>query len=240
MSRLLALALLCAAPAALASAGRVVKLEGAATRTAAGGKAQALQVGSAIERFDVLEVKPQGLLKLELADGSELALDEKSKLAITQADFAGQELKAFSATLSAGKLWSRVKQLAPEATYEVRTQRAVAGVRGTIFRIDADALIQGARARRADVVRVVEGQVRVSPSATVAAKSRAAPAPPASGPRTAVAGPTEISAAAWEQRFAVLQEKTQLWVGVDLWEQAELDAAALGDRFQKWVDAARR
>lgn len=238
MSRLLAMALLCAAPAAPASAGRVAKLEGAATRTAAGGTAQPLQIGSAVEREDLLEVKPQGLLKLELADGSELALDEKSKLAITQADFEGRDLKAFSATLSAGKLWSRVKKFAPKATYEVRTLRAVAGVRGTIFRIDADALIQGARARRADVVRVVEGQVRVSPTAKVAAKSKAAPAPPANGPRTAVAGPTEISVEAWESRFVVLQEKTQLAVGVDLWEQAELDAAALGDRFQKWVDAA--
>lgn len=235
MSRLALAALLLAAPA-FAAVGKVVKLEGAATRTAAGGKKAPLALEAAIELGDAIETAAAARLKLELTDGSVIALDEKSRLEITEADFQGVEVSAFSATLSAGKLWTKVKKLLGDSKYEVKTQRAVAGVRGTIFRIDADALIKGARGRKADVVRVVEGVVRVSPSALVASKSKGQVKPEARGPRTQVAGPTEITADAWEKKFVELQNNSQLAVGIDLWEQAELDQAAMSDRFQKWVE----
>ena len=243
------LLLLLAPSLALAAVGKVVKLDGAATRTASDGKKEDLKPDAAIELKDVIEVAPKGLLKLELTDGSVIALDEKSRLEITEADFKGMEVSSFSATLSAGKLWTKVKKLMGESKYEVKTQRAVAGVRGTIFRIDADTLVKAAKGRKADVVRVVEGVVGVSPSKEVAAKSRAsapkanAKAPVAvngvTGPRTQVAGPTEISADEWEKKFVELQKNTQIAVGIDLWEQAELDKAAMNDRFQKWVDAEK-
>ena len=237
MIRLAAVTLLLSG-SAFASVGKVVKLQGGATRTSAEGKKEALAVDAAIELKDVIEVAAKGALKLELSDGSVIALDEKSRLEINEADFKGQDVSAFSATLSAGKLWTKVKKLLGDSKYEVKTQRAVAGVRGTIFRIDADALIKGARGRKADVVRVIEGTVRVNPSAEVARKSKAAaPAAVAKGPRTQVAAPAEITADEWEKKFAELQQNQQIAVGIDLWEQAELDRAALNDRFQKWVEA---
>jgi hypothetical protein len=112
----------------------------------------------------------------------------------------------------------------------------VAGVRGTIFRIDADTFIKGAKGRKADVVRVIDGVVGVSPSKEVASKSKAAARPVQKGPRTEVAGPTLVTADEWEQKFVELQKNTQIAVGIDLWEQAELDQAALNDRFAKWVE----
>ena len=237
MIRLALSALLLLAPlTASAAVGKVQKLEGGATRTPEGGKAEDLQVGGEIQLKDTIEVKAKGMLKLELTDGSVLALDEKSKLVINEADFEGQERKGFSAFLGAGKLWTSVKKALGGAKYEVTTQRAVAGVRGTIFRIDADALVKAAnKGRKADVVRVVEGVVRVNPSKEVAEKSKAAkPAP--KGPRTQVAGPQEITADEWEKKFVELQKNTQIAVGIDLWEQAEIDSAAMNDKFQKWVN----
>jgi hypothetical protein len=234
--RVAAVALLLAAPS-FASVGKVVKLQGGATRTTADGKKAALAVDAAIELKDVIDVAAKGALKLELTDGSVIALDEKSRLEINEADFKGQDVSAFSVTLTAGKLWTKVKKLLGDSKYEVKTQRAVAGVRGTIFRIDADALIKGAKGRKADVVRVIEGTVRVNPSADVASKSKPTATVDKKGPRTQVAGPTEITADEWEKKFVELQQNQQIWVGVDLWEQAELDRAALNDRFQKWVEA---
>ena len=239
----LAVALALAPAAAWAEIGKVTALEGGASRTGADGKSAALEVGSAIELKDKLEVKAGGMLKLTLNDGSVIALDSGSRLEITLADFEGQERRGFGAFLGAGKIWTSVKKALGGAKYEISTQRAVAGVRGTVFRIDADALLaaaskggKSAKGRRADVVRVLDGVVRVNPSAEVAKKSKAAAPPKApKGPRTQVAGPQEISADAWEARFVELQQNTQIAVGVDIWEQAELAQKDIDDKFQKWA-----
>ena len=49
-------------------------------------------------------------------------------------------------------------------------------------------------------------------------------------------GPTEITADEWEKKFVELQKGQQIVVGVDLWEQAEIEAAAKNDAFSKWIE----
>lgn len=225
---------------ALAEVGKVQVLDGAAARKPKEGAEVMLAVGTPIELGDTLVVK-KGSLKLELTDGSVIMLGDGAKLVITEAEFDGQERKGFSAVLEAGKLWTKVKKALGGAKYEVSTERAVAGVRGTIFRIDADTLVKAAKgngkARKASIVRVVDGVVNVKPSAAVARASTAAAAkPPPKGPRVQVAGPQEISSDEWEKRFVDLQKNQQIVVGVDLWEQAELEVAAQNDAFAKWVE----
>ncbi len=231
------------ASAAWADVGKVVLLGGAAKRAPKDGAGVALEVGSSIELGDTLTVD-KGNLKIELTDGSVIMLSEKSTLVINEAEFEGQERRGFGALLKAGSLWTKVKKAIGGARYEVATERAVAGVRGTIFRIDADALVKAAKgsskkARTASIVRVTEGVVNVKPSAAVAAASKSAvPKAVAAKPgtRVQVAGPTEISADEWEKRFVDLQQNQQVAVGVDLWEQAEIDAATRNDAFSKWIE----
>lgn len=227
---------LLAAQAALAEVGHVSKLDGGATRTPRGGQPVALAEGAAVELGDTLAVKPGGALKFELTDGSVIALAEKSTLVITEAEFEGQERKGFSGMLKGGSLWTKVKKALGGGKFEVTTERAVAGVRGTIFRIDADTLIKaaGGRGRTASVVRVVEGVVAVRPSKLVARTIKGATPP--RGKRVEVPGPREVSADEWEARFVELQQNTQIAVGVDLWEQAEYDAAAKRDAFARWLE----
>ncbi len=248
MIRLALAALLCATPALAESGireaklppkavGKVVKLEGSATRTNSDGKKHALKLDSAIESQDMLEVAAKGLLKLELGDGTVIALDEKSRLQMHDAVLHGTSLTWFSATLRPGRIWARVKPVVSGGKFEVKTLHSLSEVRGTIFRIDAEQLIKGAQGRKADVVRVYEGAVRVVPAAEVLAKSKPTASPKDGGTRAQVAGPTQVGWEEWEKKFAELQSNSQLTVGVDLWEQAELDRAALSDRFQKWIDA---
>lgn len=241
---LLAAAVLLAGQA-FAEIGKITVVEGNALRRPKEGAPVKLAVGTPIELGDTLDVDT-GNLKLELNDGSVIALGDKSKLVINEADFEGQERKGFSAVLEAGKLWTKVKKALGGAKYEVSTERAVAGVRGTIFRIDADTLVKAAKgkggkagnkARKASIVRVVEGTVNVKPSAAVIkASTAAAPPPKPKGPRTQVAGPQEISLDEWEKKFVDLQQNQQIVVGVDLWEQAEIEAAAKNDAFSKWLE----
>jgi hypothetical protein len=221
---------------AVADGGKIGTLEGDGSRTPKGGSAEPLKVGTAIELGDTLSVKTGGL-KFELNDGSVIMLGPASTLEVTEADFEGQERKGFSALLKAGSLWTKVKKALNGGKFEVSTERAVAGVRGTIFRIDADALVTAAKGkgkgRKASIVRVIEGAVRVNPSAAVAKTlKRALP----KGPRHEVAGPKEVNSDEWERIFATLAANQQIAVGTDLWEQAEVDTASKNDAFAKWVE----
>jgi len=238
MKRLFSLAALLCAVVASAEVGKVALLEGAATRTPRGGQAVALAKDSAIELGDTIEVK-SGNLKLVLTDESIIMLAPASKLEITEAEFEGQERKGFKALLQSGSLWTKVKKALGGGGYEVSTERAVAGVRGTIFRIDADKMVTASkppRARKASIVRIVEGTVNIRPSAMVAKASTGAAPPPKKGPRVQVAGPTEVSADEWEKKFVDLQQNQQIAVGVDLWDVAQFEEAARRDAFAKWIE----
>lgn len=220
---------------ALASIGKIAVLEGKATRAPQGGAAVDLAVGTEIELKDTLKVGPGGNLKLELNDGSQIALSEKAELYIDDAQFDGQDCKSFLGTLKSGALWTHVKKLLGGAKYEVKTERAVAGVRGTIFRIDADTLVKGAKTKArkpATVIRVVEGVVRVNPSAKIAKTLKGA-AP--KGGHVEVKGPQEVSADEWEKIFVQLQAGEAQAVGSDLFEAAELDEKLKNDAFSKWL-----
>ncbi|MCI0671540.1 MAG: FecR family protein [Myxococcaceae bacterium] len=238
---------------ALASVGTISRLDGTATRTPKGGATRPLVVGSTVELNDTLKVSADGNLKLTLTDQSVVMLGGGSELRIDEATFAGQDRKGFSAYLSVGKVWASVKKAlaGSDAKFEVTTDRAVAGVRGTIFRVDAIAAMKATspapKQRKqktlasATVVRVEEGRVAVEAQVR---KAKGAPGNVATGPqkpsrRVLVAGPQEVSAEEWERRFVELQRGQQVTVGMDLWEEAQVDAAALGDAFGKFVDANR-
>lgn len=235
MTRLLVVAVSLVSCLALAEVGKVAALEGEASRAPKGGAAEALKVGSPVELGDTLSVKT-GNLKFELNDGSVIMLAPASVLEITEAEFEGQERKGFSGLLKAGSLWTKVKKALGGGKFEVSTERAVAGVRGTIFRIDADALIKAAKGktqgRKASIVRVVEGAVRVNPTPAIAKTIK----PAKKGPRVEVPGPKEVTVDEWENIFTTLAANQQVVVGVDLWEQAEIDAASKADAFSKWIE----
>lgn len=239
MKRLFAVAVIVFSLAAFAEVGKVTVVEGKATRTPKGGAAVALAVGGLIELGDTVAVEG-GNLKLQLTDESVIMLAPGSKLEITEAEFQGQERKGFKAFLQSGSLWTKVKKALGGGGYEVSTERAVAGVRGTIFRIDADKMVTAAkppRARKASIVRIVEGVVNIKPSAAVAkASTAAAPPPKKKGERVQVAGPTEVTADEWEKKFVELQQNQQIAVGVDLWDVAEFEEAAKRDAFAKWIE----
>jgi hypothetical protein len=223
---------------ALADIGKISLLEGAGTRSGKDGKSEELKAGTAIQLEDTIKVK-KGNLKLELNDGSVIALAEGSELKINKADFEGQERKGdgFLGFLKAGKLWTQVKKAVGGAPFEVETERAVAGVRGTIFRVDADALVKGAKV---SVVQVHDGVVKVNPSAALKKQmGKLAKKQAPKGARVQVAGPTEVSADEWEKKFVELQANQQVIVGVDMFDQAELDQQTRNDAFGKWVEGKK-
>jgi len=253
--------------AALAAVGKVTLLKGSAQRTPKAGAAAALKVGSEIELGDTITVAGESNLKITLNDESLLLVGADSTLKIEEAKFEGLERRAFSARLTLGKVWAKVTKAVSgsEAKFEVTTDRAVAGVRGTVFRVDATKLLSAASSptpgtaptpkRGPTSVTTVKVSIgRVAVEAMV--KSMAMGAAPAgdkpvtsgtagtapSGPkkRVQVAGPQEISKEQWEKKFVELQQGQSITVGEELWKQADWAPEQDKDAFAVFIAEAGR
>jgi hypothetical protein len=195
-------------------------------------------VGSEVQLGDRVQVAPDSYLKLTLTDGSVLALGPGSVLEITEAQFAGQERQTFSAKLWVGQFWAKVaKALAgSDAKFQVSTDRAVAGVRGTIFRVDAVMAAERSHQARSappalerTVVKVVEGKVGVEAQV----KKKKAKSPP--GPRHEVAGPQEVTLEEWEKKFTELQANQQVVIGTSSFDQGSFNPKQK-DAFDRFAD----
>jgi len=235
-ARLPLLALVLLLPALCwAAVGKVALLEGKATRTPAGGAAVAVAVGTELEVGDLLTVG-KGNLKLQLNDDSVIMLGDGSTLTLDEASFGGQE-RSFLATLGIGKLWAKVSKAVGKSKFEVKTDKAVAGVRGTIFRIDAKTLLAAAngKPRNVTVVAVTKGVVDVTAKVKKAAQADA-PALARDGGRKQIAPPfKEISKDQWEDKFVQLQANMKVTVGDDLWQEATLAPTDKPDLFDAFV-----
>ena len=234
--RLIAAGLLLTTTQALGSVAQVALLQGSAHRSPIGGSPVALRAGGAVELGDTLEVSSPGNLKLLLSDSSVLMLAGGSKLYIDQAEFENQERKSFSAKLLIGSLWAKVTKVlaGSNAKFEVTTDRAVAGVRGTIFRVDALKSIKGVKPKAGQtIVGVTEGKVGVEAQI----KKPRPKGGPSAEPRVEVAGPKEVSKEEWEKKFVELQANQQVTVGEELWTEAVLSPSAKKDGFAKFIGA---
>jgi hypothetical protein len=219
-----AAALALAAPAGKPSAaGSVTFLAGEATR-AAGGKPEQLAVGSAVYPGDVLETQRRTRLEVKLGDQSVLRLGPSSRAVVAEAAF-GQtaEDRKVSAKLVVGKVWANVaKAVGGEARFEVQTENAVAGVRGTTFRVDA-------ATDKSVVVRVYSG--------TVAVAGGKLPRPEHAGPkgeRRQVAGPQEVTREEWEKIVTSMMQVKVSAAGVPAEPEPFALARAGADEWEEW------
>jgi hypothetical protein len=221
-----------AAPAAPpAAAGTVTFVAGYASRTVAG-KTENLAVGSAVFQGDLLETQKRTRLEVKLADQSVLRLGPSSRAAVQDAAFGKTvEERKVSAKLLVGKVWANVaKAVGGEQRFEVQTENAVAGVRGTTFRVDA-------AMDRSVVVKVYSG--------TVAVASGPSPVPEHQGEgktevvggksgRRQIAGPQQVSREQWERIVTSMMEVRVSSEGVPTDPRTFAMAAAGQDEWEEW------
>jgi hypothetical protein len=127
--------------------------------THAAGTAQAsgqgVEVGQEIGYSTTLSTGEDGSLEVTLADNSVVRLGPNSRVRINCRDLPAGEFK-LDLALELGRLWAAGQSLAGtnrQESIEVRTERAVAGPRGTIFEVDAG--------EHEDRFLVQEGEVEV-------------------------------------------------------------------------------
>jgi len=214
------------------SAGSITFLDGDASRIA-GGKTVKLKAGAPIYQGDVVETARRTRIELTLVDQSVLRLGPLSKVELAAAAFGkGPDDRKVSAKLRVGNVWASVtKALGGEARFEVKTENAVAGVRGTTFRVDASK-------DKSVVVKVYSGTVAVAAGPLPRPEHGAAPA---GGARQQVAGPKEVTREQWER---IVTSMMQVKVAADgSPAEPETFALAEADEWEKWNrerDASRR
>lgn len=164
-------------------------LEGSATNSTGGtGEAQPLKQDQTVVENDVVATTAGSKLELKLKDGSVIRVGPSSKLQLKSAYFGDNGEKKFSAKLLFGRVWSKVSGLVSnDSKFEVETDNAVAGVRGTTFRVDASN-------DKSVLVRVYAGAVAMAAPGLVTPAHKTGKAE-----RKRVNGPKEITGAQWEK-----------------------------------------
>lgn len=213
-----------AAPAPPPVAGTITFVDGEASRTAAG-KSAKLQKGASIFQGDVIETARRTRVELTLADQSVLRLGPLSRVELDAAAFGkGADDRKVSAKLRVGNVWASVtRTLGGEARFEVKTENAVAGVRGTTFRVDASK-------DKSCVVKVYSGTVAVAAGPLPRPQHGAEGAP--GGGRQQVAGPKEVTREQWER---IVTSMMQVRVAADgSAAEPEQFAMADTDEWETW------
>jgi len=157
------IALFCAASAVFAAEpvrtdAVVTVVQGTARVYAAGSTSgHLIKKGSVVKKDQEIKVSEKSRLELRFPDGTVMRLAEKTQLKMNAVSYNKlTDEKNVKVNLSVGKLWARVKKLTtPDSTVEVRTSNAVAGVRGTVYRVNVDE-------DKSALVKVYDGSVYVA------------------------------------------------------------------------------
>lgn len=238
MNRTLIAALLLVPGLALANIGKVTTLEGSAIRSpctddngANCPAGVALKVGDAINVKDRINVTAGSSVRVQMNDESiiKIAGKDGASFYFKEALYAKDtnERQGFFGSLSFGSVWANVKKAVAgsDQKFKVSAGSAVAGVRGTIFRIDASFVPQAAGKGKVKSVKLdAKSQPKVKTVVMVQHgvvgvdaefKKLATKQTPKKGERKQVAGPTEVSKDEWEKKFVELQKGMQVSVGAD-------------------------
>ena len=207
-----------ASSAETAPAGVVTYLTGEARRDH-GGKLTPLAMKSSVAEGDRIETGKGAKLELTLADKSVLRLDGATVFTLKTASLdSGTQV---TGKITVGRIWAKVASvLGGTSHFDIETQNAVAGVRGTTFRVDA---------HRDDsaLVRVYAGAVAVA--------TKAVPSTPhagKSGERQEVPGPTEVTKKQYEKLLAAMMQ-VKVSANGDLSEPEKF--AVADDEKDSWV-----
>jgi hypothetical protein len=166
-------------------------------------------------------------LEVLLPDNSIIRFADNTSFKILQADAVNAESRNVKIFMTVGKIWSNVrKSIGGKGGFEVSCENAVAGVRGTIYRMNVED-------DKSALVKVYDGEVAV---ASAAAKKEGNA--PVNGPPTPVAGPTTVAGpkpVSMEQWVYIVKSMQQIRIKSDGNAEEPKDFTEAEDR-DAWVD----
>jgi hypothetical protein len=186
-----------------AGGAKVTELEGTAKALCEGQKDfRNLKVSDTLKAGCEVSTGNRNRLELILSDKSIVRFDENTNFKLMQADTCDMD-REVNIFISLGKIWSNVRKIiSGKSGFEVSCENAVAGVRGTIYRMNVEG-------DKSALVKVYEGEVSVAvpvnklelkPSITGTPKSVPGP--------TAIAGLKPVSMNEWIYIIKSMQQIT--------------------------------
>ena len=140
------------------SAAVVTRLDGNASVFAKGAKkGTPLKKNDKIMKGQEVKVGERSRIELKYPDGTVMRFAERSTIKMDNITYDGTtQSKNVRVDLGGGKLWANVKKLVTaDSKVEVKTVNAVAGVRGTVYRVNVDE-------DNSAMVKVYDGSVNVT------------------------------------------------------------------------------
>ena len=179
----------------------VTTLTGKALVTRASTKQrEKLATGALLATGDQVTTGTGARLELKLPDGSYLRFDERTTFKlVSMTGSPKSETRKIRISMVVGKTWARVTRLfgKKRGGFDIATQTAVAGVRGTTFRMNVEE-------DNSAVLKVYGGEVEVRKRSEDAAGTKAAP--PVLTKPVPVKGPHPISVEEWVYIVKSLQQ----------------------------------
>lgn len=193
-------------------------------------KGHVLKKGDSVKKGQEIRVGQKSRIELRFADGTVIRLSEKARLQMSELAFNEETgSKNVKVELPVGKLWAKVKKLAtPDSSVEVRTSNAVAGVRGTVYRVNVGE-------DKSALVKVYEGSVYVASPAGAGVKPihRVTEPHAVAGPHEVPPPMHEVSMEAWTVIVKAMQQIRISPQGIAS-EPRDFDPKADADEWVTW------
>ena len=203
-------------------AGSVTFLEGGEASLVRGETGSAVAVGTALYAGDRLKTGAGARLEAKLSDGSVLRLAPGSDLHLDNVFVRKSGEKKVRMSLSLGRVWASVTKLfGSNSEFEVQTDSAVAGVRGTRFTAE--------KAAGGDtIVKVYGGAVLVSNTPIYAKPGQT------KAKRVEVPGPSEVTQGQWTQLVAGAMQQIRVTSSGQVGPAEAFAKGAPDDGWEAW------
>lgn len=159
-----------------------------------------LKANDVLKKGDEVSTGPKSKMELVMPDKFQLRFADNSRFKLVQMDASDEQIRDVKVHMAVGKAWANVsKSLARKNNFELTCENAVAGVRGTIYRMNVNE-------DKTALVKVYDGLVNV----TGGGPAFALPVPVGklrkiAGPHS-VAGPRKVTMEEWTFIIKSMQE----------------------------------
>ncbi len=189
-----------------------------------------LKKGDRLKRDQDVRVAEKSRIEIRFPDGTVMRFAAKTNVKMNELAFNKKtDSKKVKVALSVGKVWANVKKLTTsDSAVEVKTSNAVAGVRGTVYRVNVEE-------DKSALVKVYDGSVYVAnPPRDTSRPSDTATAPhQVAGPHEVPPPYHEVSMEEWTEIVKAMQQITISPQGVPS-KPEDFDPKADADDWVKW------